>query len=106
MRKTRLLLYICASTWIEKGSVAILVVERLAGVTPDVNLRNPSHAVNEACKRGATLALKPREDVNKSPKTRVSVTSPKRTDVLHVLKKKKETKIWTNILNLTYPYPT
>ena len=34
----------------QKGSAGMLAMKRLAGVAPEVNLRNPSHAGNEACK--------------------------------------------------------
>ena len=32
-----------------KGSAAMLDIKRSAGVTPEVNLRNPLHISNEAC---------------------------------------------------------
>ena len=36
--------------WIKKGSAAVLVIKRSAGVAPEVNLRNPLHADEEAHK--------------------------------------------------------
>ena len=36
--------------WIENSSAAVLVINRLADVAPEVTLRNPLHADDEACK--------------------------------------------------------
>ena len=47
----------------QTGSAAMLATKRSAGVTPEVNLRNPLHATERA-----TLALKPRTGVAGSPK--------------------------------------
>ena len=59
-----------------------------AGVAPEVNLKNPFQAVEEACIEGSTLALKPRVDVTKSPKQ--SISSPtKRMMPSNFLKKKR-----------------
>ena len=46
----------------------MLATERLAGVTPEVNVRNSLHAGDKACKQGIRPGLKPRADVTKSPK--------------------------------------
>ena len=37
-----------ASMWIKNGSAAILAFKRSAGVTPEVNVRNPLHTGGEA----------------------------------------------------------
>ena len=55
--RTRAPLMLVASMWIENGSVAMLTIKRSASVTPQVNLRNPLHAHNEAHKRGDPLWL-------------------------------------------------
>ena len=36
----------------QKGLAAMLGAKRLAGVTPEVTLRNPLHAGKEACEQG------------------------------------------------------
>ena len=56
-----------------KGLAAMLAVKRSADVTPEVNLRNPLHASDEVHKWGATMALKPKADITRSPKSGVSV---------------------------------
>ena len=60
-------------------TAAILADKRSAGVTPEVNLRTPLHACNEAHKnaKGSILALKPRADIARSQKTGVSVAPQK-----------------------------
>ena len=40
-----------ACVWV-KGSVAMLVADRFAGVASEVNQRNPSHTGDETCKQG------------------------------------------------------
>ena len=42
--------------------------KRSAGVAPEVNLRNPLHAGNKACKRGIHPSFEPRADITRSPK--------------------------------------
>ena len=49
-----------------KGLAAMLTSKQSAGVAPEVNLRITQ--VREHTKKGSTLALKPREDVTRSPK--------------------------------------
>ena len=44
--------FTCASTWIEMAQLPA-ATKRSAGVTPEVNLRNPFHAGDEACKQEA-----------------------------------------------------
>ena len=65
----------------ENGSAAMLATKRSAGVIPEVNLMSPLCAGDEA--RRSTLALKPREDVTRSPKQGISGPT-KRTDVLQI----------------------
>ena len=72
----------------ENGSAAMLATKRSAGVTPEVNLMSPLCAGDEA--RRSTLALKPREDVTRSPKQGISGPT-KRTDVLQIFFLKKNT---------------
>ena len=36
----------------QKGLAAVLVIKMSAGVTPEVDLRNPMHTDKEACKQG------------------------------------------------------
>ena len=53
----------------ERGSATLLVAKNSAGVTPDVNLRNPLHAGDGSMKvREFSLALKLTADLTKSPK--------------------------------------
>ena len=41
---------ICINMWIRKDFTTMLVIKRSAGVTPEVNLKNPLHAGDKACK--------------------------------------------------------
>ena len=52
------------------GSVTMLAIKKLAGVTQEVNLRNLLHQVMKHVNEGipSTLALNPRVDVTKSGK--------------------------------------
>ena len=59
----------------------MLAAKTLAGVTPEVNLRNPLQADDKAhVNEGIILALKPRADITRSPKA---------TKKTYVLKRKK-----------------
>ena len=50
-------------------AVCVLAIKGPTGVTLEVNLRNPLHTGEEACKReGSTLALNSREGITRSPK--------------------------------------
>ena len=71
----------------QSGSAAMLAVKRLAGVAPEVNLRNSAQARKHASK--STLALKHRADITRSPK-RVSVAPQKGHVSSKNLKKKKK----------------
>ena len=55
-----------ASTWIKQGLAAMLTSVRLAGVTPEVNLRITQ--VREHTSKGIYPCLKPRADITRSPK--------------------------------------
>ena len=58
---------LCTCKYVDqKGSVAMSDVKRSAGVTLEVNQRNPLHAVEKECKKGIKPALKPRTDVTRS----------------------------------------
>ena len=72
----------------KKGLAAMLAINRSAGTTLDVNLRNLM-LCDKAYKDGIyTLALKPRRDVNRSPKQ--GYQSPnKKTDMVKKTKKKR-----------------
>ena len=48
--------------------VAMLAIKRSAGVTPEVNVRNPLSTDDKHTSEGSTLTLKPRADVIRSPK--------------------------------------
>ena len=65
---------------LKKSSAAMLAIKRSAGVTPELNVRNPLHVGKEASK-GSTLALKPSADVTRSPNMGISGQT-KKTDVL------------------------
>ena len=66
-----------------KDLAAMLAGKRSAGVTPNMNLRNPFHTGEEEHKQGSTLALKPREYVTRSPKQDICDPMKKSdTDVL------------------------
>ena len=57
----------------EQQLAAMLAVKRLAGVTPEVNLRNIHHKVlSQMQVMLPTLALKPRGNVTRSPKQGIS----------------------------------
>ena len=75
----------------QKGSAAMLATKKSVGVTPEMNLRKPLHAqVIKHANKGPTLTLKPRADINKSPKTGVSVAPQKGLMSSKNLGKKKE----------------
>ena len=53
----------------EIGSAAMLAAKRLAGVTPEVILRECiTHTLLPSVNKAAHLALKPRGDITRSPK--------------------------------------
>ena len=58
----------------------MLAVKRSAGVPPEVNLRNPLHAGDEAHKRGIHLGFETKAATTRSPK-RGPNDCTKRTDV-------------------------
>ena len=60
----------------------MLVAKRSAGVAPEVNMRNPWHEGDEACKQG----IHPDFETRKS-KIGVSVAPQKKTSVLQKLNK-------------------
>ena len=59
----------------------MLTVKRSAGVAPEVNLRNPLHVGEEACKPGINLGFEIQGRCRQKSKTGASVTT-KMTDVL------------------------
>ena len=54
----------------KRGVIAMLYIKRSAGVAPEVNLRNPLHAGQEAHTWGHLdiYALKPRADIARNSK--------------------------------------
>ena len=65
--------------WSKKpGSVTILATKRSAGVTPEVNLRNPLHMGNEAHKQGFHLGFEAQSRHSQKSKTGVSVAPQKK----------------------------
>ena len=66
----------------EIGSAAMLATKRLAGVAPEVNLRECITCMPLSC---ANKALKPKGDVTRSPKQGYQWPQ-KRTYVLQILK--------------------
>ena len=63
------------------GSTVILATKRSAGVAPEVNLVILLHRQQSMQARGTTLILKPRAEVTRRSKNRVSLAH-KRTDIL------------------------
>ena len=63
----------CASTWLENGSDAILATKRSAGVTSEVNLRNPFHTDNESTQARDPPWLSTQDRRHQKSKTGVSV---------------------------------
>ena len=64
----------------ENGLATILATKRSAGVTPEVNLCEPSHVcLCQVQIRLLTLALKPRGDITRSPKQWYQWPHKKRT---------------------------
>ena len=57
----------------QKDSAAIRAVKRSAGVAPEVNLRNPFHACDEACKQGIHPSLEIPGQTSPDVQNRVSV---------------------------------
>ena len=81
-----------ASMWVKSGPAAMLAVKRLAGVAPEVNLRNSAQARKHASE--STLALKPKADITRSPKQ--GYQWPHKKDMCP-LKKNKNKKIKNNV---------
>ena len=59
--------FMCTSMWI-KSLTAMMVVKYSAGVTLEVNLRNPLYKALKHASKGSTLTLKPSSDINRSSK--------------------------------------
>ena len=78
----------------QSGSAAMLAIKRLAGVAPEVNLRNSMQARKHASE--STLALKPRADVTRSSKQ--GYQWPHKKDMCPPKSKKKQKKKF-NYLN-------
>ena len=53
------------------------IVKRLAGVTPEVNLRNPLHVDDKSCKRGTYAGYEIKDRGHQKSKTGVSVAQQK-----------------------------
>ena len=68
------LLHACS----EYDQLPMLVVKRLAGVAPEVNLRNPLHIGEEAHKPGIHPGFETQDRCHQKSKTGVSVASQKR----------------------------
>ena len=66
----------------QNGLVAMLAAKRLVGVAPEVNLRNPLHIVDEACKQEVHPGFEIQGRHHQEFKKGVSVTPRKRIDVL------------------------
>ena len=47
------------STWVQKGSAATLTTIQLAGVAPEVNLRNSLCAGEKHTNKGSTMQMSP-----------------------------------------------
>ena len=62
------------SKWIKNGLAPMLPVKGSAGVTPDVNLRNPLHAGGEARKQVIRPGFEIQDRNHPEFKTGVSVT--------------------------------
>ena len=50
----------------QKGLAAMLATKRSAGHVPEVDLRNPLYAGNEACKQGIHSVFEPMVDISRS----------------------------------------
>ena len=55
----------------------MLATKRLAGVAPEVNLRNPLHGGNKACKHGIHPGFQTQGKCHQKSKTGVSVAPQK-----------------------------
>ena len=83
-----MLVYTCASMLIKKPSSATMLgTKRSAGVTPEVNLRNPLHTGDKACKRGNHPDFETQSRHHQKSITGVSAAPQKRTDALQKFKK-------------------
>ena len=65
------------STWIKNGSAAMLAAKKSAGVAPEVNLRNPLHAGDKACKWGFHSGFETWGELHQKSKTGISVAPQK-----------------------------
>ena len=68
------------------GSNAMLAVKRLAGVAPEVNLRNPLYAGHEACKPGINPGFENQGNCHQKSETGYQWPY-KRTDALQKFEK-------------------
>ena len=73
VRVPPMLVYLCA---------AMLATKRSAGIIPEVNLRNPLHAGNEACRQGIHRGVETQGRHHQKSKTGVSVVVQKQLQIL------------------------
>ena len=72
----------CTNRWIGNGSATILDGKRPAGITPEVNLRNPFHAGNRSCKWGIHPGFETQGQTSPKVQNRGISVPTKRTNVL------------------------
>ena len=80
----------CTGMWIKTGLAAMLTVKTSTGVAPEVNLRNPLHAGNEAHKQGIFPGFQILRQMSPEVQNRGISGPTKRTDVLQRLFKKSQ----------------
>ena len=84
---TNACIYVCKYADKKPSSATMLGTKRSAGVTQEVNLRNPLHTGDKACKRGNYPDFETQSRHHQKSKTGVSVAPQKRTDALQKIKK-------------------
>ena len=84
---------VCFFFHVEVRSAAMLAVKRSAGVTLEVNLRNPLHTGNETCKQEILPDLETPEQTLPDVQNKGSSGPTKRTYVLKRFSKKSSTMV-------------
>ena len=77
VQATLMFMDVFASVWVKKALAAMLGAQRSAGVPPEVNLRNPLHAGDEACKWRIHHGFETQDRHHQKSITRVSVAQQK-----------------------------
>ena len=89
--------YLYVYEYMDKKRFSCNPGQRSAGVTPQVNLRNPLHAGAEVCKQGIDPGFETQGKCQERSKNRVTSGPTRRTYVLQIILLKNKT-------NIVYPF--